>query len=165
MANSCNNLQNPVDYPEAEEETYDLLYHFAKACKAAGTLSCAVSVLTSKTEEAIDFEYGVEPHEIVTAYSGLLADCGVTDIVCSPQEAAAIIEYGDQININTPGVRLPNTSKDDQARVNTPRAAFAAGVKRIICGRNIYDPKIDGDNYDVVYTNIQKIFDNIEGRD
>ena len=96
-------------------------------------------------------------------------DCGVSDIVCSPQEVAEVrrlkkinVDTGEWqpngIEINTPGVRLPGSSKDDQARVMTPCQALASGANRLVIGRDLSrDGKFS--------QNFAKIMANIEGGD
>ena len=162
MAGACNTWKSPDSQGVKDEKQYDLLYHFADLCSTAGTLSCAVTVLTSKTPQAVSSEYNCTAKVAVIDYARLMEDCSLTDIVCSPQEATALIEDDCHLSINTPGVRLPGSNKDDQSRITTPHDAFASGVERIVVGRDIYRK---GENYDVIIPNIQKIFANIEGRD
>ena len=72
-------------------------------------------------------------------YVGILQECGFTDVVCSPDEVAAIRSVPDfaDLNLNTPGIRLPDAAADDQARKNTPEGAVAAGATRLVIGRPI----------------------------
>ena len=93
---------------------------------------------------------------------------GFTDIVCSPLEAMAIRrEFGSKlipffdgglypIALNTPGVRMPGSSNDDQARVMTPHEAIQAGAERVVIGRDI----TKNEEY---AKNIAAIIKNIEG--
>lgn len=164
MAGACSNMQFLTPGSDQKEEDCDLLYRFAITCKQANTKSCAVTVLTSKTAATIRYEYRCTPKQAVANYATLMTECGFTDIVCSPNEAETLIDHDYRLDINTHGVRLSDSNKDDQARVQTPHEAIHSGVKRIVCGRDIYDAKRDDDNYHVVYRNIQRIFDNIEGR-
>lgn len=161
MAGACSTWLGPKELVK-EQDKPDLLYDFATLCREAGTLSCAVTVLTSKTPHAISNEYNSTAESAVLDYAELMQKCGLTDIVCSPQEAGYIIENQISLDINTPGVRLPGSNKDDQSRVTTPYDAIAYGVKRIVVGRDIYRK---GEDYSTVITNIEKIFANIEGRD
>lgn len=162
MAGACSTWKSPDSLGVKDEKDYDLLYNFAKLCSAAGTLSCAVTVLTSKTQYAVLNEYNCTAESSVIHYSHLMEECGLTDIVCSPQEAAALIRDGCRLDINTPGVRLPGSSKDDQSRINTPHDAITFGAKRIVVGRDIYRK---GEPYDNIVPNIERIFADIEGRD
>lgn len=138
----------------------DALKRFADACHEVETKPCAVTVLTSKTEKLCSKEYrGRLPVEQVLTYVEMLIEAGFTDVVCSPLEAEAIRhEFESSINVNTPGVRLPDNKSDDQARVMTPRKAFEAGVNRIVVGRPITgDGTVDnfGKNYAKIIENIQ----------
>lgn len=161
MAGACSTWLSPKELVK-DTDAPDLLYDFATLCREAGTLSCAVTILTSKTPHAVSCEHNSTVESAVLDYAELMQKCGMTDIVCSPQEAASIIDNRISLNINTPGVRLPGSSKDDQSRVTTPHDAFDAGVKRIVVGRDIYRK---GEDYSTVTSNIEKIFANIEGRD
>lgn len=160
MAGACNTYITPhTPIRKRSDSEYDLLYHFAVLCREADTLSCAVSVLTSKTTSAVKHEYRTDPNAATVNYAHLMQDCALTDIVCSPQEVEALLNNDIRLDINTPGIRLPGSNLDDQSRVNTPSGAFAAGVKRIVVGRDIYRV---GENYETIFTNIEKIFTNIK---
>lgn len=117
----------------------DGLKMFADACHNVGTLPCGVTVLTSKTDKIVGREYGRTPVDQVLVYVGILQECGFTDVVCSPDEVAAIRSVPDfaDLNLNTPGIRLPDAAADDQARKNTPEGAVAAGATRLVIGRPI----------------------------
>jgi len=118
----------------------DALKRFADACLASGTLPCAVTVLTSKTPPMVATEFnGRTPDEQVLTYVEMLLGAGFTDIVCSPLEAEAIHAESrfDGMSLNTPGIRLPGSSMDDQARVDTPFAAIAAGANRLVIGSDL----------------------------
>lgn len=126
-------------FEDAEKNNLDALKRFADACQKAGTKSCAVTVLTSKSDELCREEFhGRSPLEQVLAYVEMLIRAGFTDVVCSPKEARAIREeFGDAIDINTPGIRLPKSDTHDQKRVTTPHQAFEAGATRIVVGRDL----------------------------
>ena len=69
----------------------------------------------------------------------MLERAGFSDVVCSPQEVAAIRSDSrfDLLDLNTPGVRLADTSSDDQARTDTPSGAVRNGSDRLVIGRNL----------------------------
>ena len=140
----------------------DFLSKFAELCLDAGTLSCAVTVLTSKTKVLISEEFGLSvadrASKPVEFYANLMQKCNLTDIVCSPEEIAAVRKYG--LNINTPGIRLSGDSHDDQARVDTPSSAIKSGATRLVIGRSIYNPAKD--KVEDVPQNIQRVLDDIE---
>jgi orotidine-5'-phosphate decarboxylase len=136
MANSCSTMQmDPKDKKQLEA-----LKRFADMCLAAETLPCAVTVLTSKTPETVAYEYnGRTPIEQVLAYVELLLAAGFTDVVCSAQEAAAIRSESrfDELDLNTPGIRLPGSDTRDQSRVMSPAEALEAAVDRLVIGQDL----------------------------
>lgn len=154
MAGVCStgtSLSSNPDAPEVDE-----LYQFANLCRDAGTKSCVVTVLTSKTEQLAEKEFGKPVFEAVTFYATGAINCGITDVVCSPLEAKIVQALGGHIGINTPGVRLPESSNDDQSRVMTPAKALANGATRLVIGRDL--------SRDGKFTeNLAKIMANIEG--
>ena len=63
---------------------------------------------------------------------------GISGVVASPQEAAALREIlGPDAFIVTPGVRPAGAALGDQSRVATPAQAFANGASHIVVGRPI----------------------------
>ena len=131
----------------SDEKKIDALKRFADLCREAGTKSCIVTVLTSKTERMVTWEYtGVSSREQVQFYTELAASMGITDITCSARDIDYIqaTSYKElEVEINTPGIRLPNTDRRDQARIMTPYDAFKCGSDRLIIGSNLTDG--DGD--------------------
>jgi orotidine-5'-phosphate decarboxylase len=130
-----------------EPDKIEALKRFADWCHEVGTLPCAVTVLTSKSDEMAAREFNrpfdeEHPHpalEQVLVYTELLVECGFSDMVCSPLEATTIRSESrfDSINLNTPGIRLPESSTHDQSRTDTPKAAIASGVTRLVIGRDL----------------------------
>lgn len=135
MAGACSTGLMKGDNPKR----IDALKRFADACAAVGTKSCAVTVLTSKSPELCEHEFSTGQLDQVLFYVDLMCQAGLTDIVCSPLEAEGIrkIEKYDGLYINTPGVRMPGSSKDDQARVATPLQALQNGANRLVIGRDL----------------------------
>lgn len=118
----------------------DGLKQFAEICLESSVLPCAVTVLTSKTEEIVYREFnGHDAIGQVIAYADWLQKFGFTDMVCSPQEAEAIRQHVslNSLCLNTPGVRMPGDAVGDQARVATPGHAVLSGVDRVVIGRPI----------------------------
>lgn len=121
------------------DDELDVLNQFAIECKQAGTKPCVVTVLTSKTDSLAEYEYNVTTNEVVFSYVSLAIGCGVTDIVCSPKEAEFLRQatgWPEYMRLNTPGVRLASSSKDDQERVMTPGEALFKGADRLVIGRD-----------------------------
>jgi len=102
-------------------------------------LVLAVTVLTSLSDAALQ-EIGVvgrvRDHALVLAT--LARNCGCDGIVASPLEARLIRQdLGAGFIIVTPGIRPAGSGREDQARVNTPAEAIAAGADYIVMGRPI----------------------------
>lgn len=117
----------------------DALKRFHDACNNAGTRSCVVTVLTSKSANMVAHEYSNDPIGQVLRYIGIAYSAGIRDIVCSPAEVQAIRAGGRDdrayLSLITPGVRLAGSSHDDQQRVMTPGQAIALGASRVVIGR------------------------------
>jgi len=125
---------------DPDTKKVDALKRFADVCRDVGTRPCAVTVLTSKDEPMVAREFnGRTPIDQVLVYTEMLIDAGFTDMVCSAKEAVAIRDEPafDLIQLNTPGIRLPGSSADDQARITTPFGAISAGVDRLVIGRDL----------------------------
>jgi orotidine-5'-phosphate decarboxylase len=102
----------------------------------------AVTALTSLDARGVAEVWGRPSVASVTDEVLRLADLGlqsgVTGIVCSGLEAAAIRSaFGEALQLLVPGVRLAGSSVDDQARVVTPSDAVAAGARYIVVGRTV----------------------------
>lgn len=126
------NAENPKEI--------DALKRVADLCHDEDVLPCAVTVLTSKRPLRAKLEFnGRSAKDQVLTYTEMLRDCGVTYVVCSPQEAAAIRSEStfNGLQLVTPGIRMPGTPKDDQARTMTPAEAIAAGSDYLVIGRNL----------------------------
>jgi orotidine-5'-phosphate decarboxylase len=159
MAGAC----STGNYNTTDKNDLDALARFAEACIDAGTKSCVVTVLTSKSEQLVFSEFGSSPIDQVMKYTHMAMKSGITDIVCSPKEIKVIrglIEFND-IWLNTPGVRLPGSSKDDQKRVTTPREALISGANRLVIGRDLTGNPNDGDIVERIKRNYDKIMENI----
>lgn len=111
-----------------------------KAVEGSTTRILAVTVLTSVSEAVLRNEIGIceTPQAAVTRLAVQAVDAGAHGIVCSPLEITALRKAlgGDPL-IVTPGVRPEWASKDDQARVMTPREAARAGASMVVVGRPI----------------------------
>ena len=162
MLNVMAGICSTCDYGASKDSKQrDALRRFSDACAEVGTLSCAVTVLTSKNSDACAAEFSTfSPVTQVLKYVQMLFGAEVRNVVCSPKEAIHIRErYGNYLTINTPGVRLPGSSKDDQQRVTTPHDALENGANRLVIGRDLI--RGDGDLVDRVKQNYEKILENI----
>ncbi len=99
----------------------------------------AVTVLTSlSAEDLSEAGFGEPPAALVLRLAGLAHDSGLDGVVCSAQEAQALrARFGPAFELVTPGIRPPEASTDDQARVATPAAAVRAGSTYLVIGRPI----------------------------
>lgn len=98
-----------------------------------------ITVLTSMNDESLT-EIGVcrPMNEQVLAMASLAHRSGLSGVVASPQEAAALREQlGEDAFIVTPGVRPVGSDLGDQSRVATPLQAFENGASHIVVGRPI----------------------------
>ena len=106
-------------------------------------LLIAVTILTSLTEkdlEAVGLQGSAEQN--VLRLAKLTEKTGLDGIVCSPWEVLTLRnEVGENFKLVTPGIRPTGSSKDDQARVMTPRSALSAGSDYIVIGRPITQAK------------------------
>lgn len=103
------------------------------------TLLIAVTVLTSMTEANLS-ELGIQHplSEQVLHLAGLAHNSGLDGVVCSAQEAQLLKQkFGPQFKLVTPGIRLLEDAKDDQARVCTPYQALQNGSDYLVIGRSI----------------------------
>ena len=102
-------------------------------------LLIAVTVLTSLDDAAlprVGFSGTVAAN--VERLARLARACGLDGVVCSAQEASLVREAttDDFVRV-TPGIRLDNDRRDDQARVVTPREAVRLGTHYLVIGRPI----------------------------
>lgn len=144
-----------AESPDLQE--IDALKRFADACHSVGTLPCAVTVLTSKTNVAVLQEFNRSAEGEALFYVEQLISFGFTDIVCSPLEATAIRRAYPlaAISLNTPGVRLPDSPADDQSRIMTPRKALESGATRLVIGRDLSRNAAYVENYAAILSNIE----------
>ncbi|HZP93997.1 MAG TPA: orotidine-5'-phosphate decarboxylase [Burkholderiales bacterium] len=99
----------------------------------------AVTVLTSMNAQDLrEVGIALEPSVAALQLARLAHDCGLDGAVCSAQEAAAVrAACGGAFLRVTPGIRLPESSADDQKRIMTPRRAVEAGADYLVIGRPV----------------------------
>ena len=102
-------------------------------------VTLGITVLTSMSPEALAATGVARPlPEQVAALAAQAKEAGISGVVASPQEAAALREIlGPDAFIVTPGVRPAGAALGDQSRVATPAQAFANGASHIVVGRPI----------------------------
>jgi orotidine-5'-phosphate decarboxylase len=102
-------------------------------------LVLAVTVLTSLSDVDLQ-ETGVagRTQDRALVLATLARNCGCDGVVASPHEACVIRQaLGVGFVIVTPGIRPAGSGKRDQARVNTPAEAIAAGADYLVVGRPV----------------------------
>ncbi|WP_066803154.1 orotidine-5'-phosphate decarboxylase [Moraxella oblonga] len=107
------------------------------------TLLIGVTVLTSMTDEAL-IELGINDKvsNQVLRLAKLTQASGLDGVVCSAQEAKLLKStLGADFKLITPGIRLPDDSRDDQQRICTPKDAVANGSDFLVIGRSITTAK------------------------
>ncbi len=102
-------------------------------------LITAVTVLTSMDEQTLK-TLGIEVslEEQVNRLATLAKNNGIDGVVCSALEAKRLKQkLGKDFILVTPGIRLANSSQDDQHRIMTPKKALQAGSDYLVIGRPI----------------------------
>jgi orotidine-5'-phosphate decarboxylase len=100
----------------------------------------AVTVLTSMdAAELTAVGVPTPPAEQVLRLARLAKISGVTGLVCSPEEVAAVRQaMGPSARLVVPGIRpAGHTASDDQRRVATPAETIARGASMLVVGRPI----------------------------
>lgn len=103
-------------------------------------LVIGVTVLTSISAETLRHELSVPivMENQVTHLAQLAQNSGLSGVVASPQEIAAVkAACGPGFLVVTPGVRPAWAAKNDQARIMTPAEAVRSGVDFMVIGRAI----------------------------
>ena len=118
------------------KEVVDTINKFPKKKRP---LLLGVTVLTSlDSKSLVELGWMKDVNRNVTNYALLSKKAGLDGVVCSALEIEIVRKAcGNNFIIVTPGIRLENTSNDDQARVVSPRAAFGKGSDYIVIGRPI----------------------------
>lgn len=99
-----------------------------------------VTVLTSFSSETLPPYLREFPIvEQVRQLAASAIDCGLSGLVCSPEEVADLRARHPSAFLVTPGIRLSDGTKDDQRRVLGPHQALARGASALVIGRPIVD--------------------------
>lgn len=114
----------------------------------------AVTVLTSMTpQDLVDIRVAPQDlldmsadeqqdfiTELVMAWAENAVAAGVDCLLSSPKEGAAMRAKWPSTELIFPGIRMPDSPKDDQARTMTPYEAVLAGANGLVIGRPIRKP-------------------------
>ncbi len=99
----------------------------------------AVTVLTSMDASELS-AVGIRaaPGDQVPRLAAVAKDAGLSGLVCSVQEVAALrAQLGPAWTLVTPGIRPAGAAVGDQKRVGTPASATLAGSSLLVVGRPI----------------------------
>ena len=103
-----------------------------------------VTILTSLNDndlKIIGNDSGVMQQ--VEHFAKIAKEMGV-GVVCSGHEAKTVRKIlGSNLQIFTPGIRMPNDNSDDQQRVCTPLEIIKNGYDKIIMGRSLIKGNIE----------------------
>ncbi len=100
----------------------------------------AVTALTSLADADVGaLGFGSSAAEMATRLAEIAVRAGVGGLVCSAREAAALRTRFAGVFLCTPGIRPAGVAAGDQARVETPAAAIAAGSSLLVVGRALHD--------------------------
>ncbi len=102
----------------------------------SGMLLFAVTILTSASPAEAGFASEAQVTEAVAAKALQARRWGLSGVVCSGLEAAAVkTATGGNFLCLCPGIRLAGEKADDQRRVMTPGEAASAGADFLVIGR------------------------------
>ena len=79
--------------------------------------------------------------EMVMRWSEAAVRAGIDIILSSPRESSTIHARWPEKELYSPGIRMPYSLPDDQARTMTPGEAVLNSVKYIVVGRPIRNPE------------------------
>ena len=99
-----------------------------------------VTVLTSLSDKSLKKTGHTKSVKTLVIHQAKLAkSAGLDGIVCSAKEAKLIKKICKNMEIVTPGIRLPgdNIQDQDKNRVLNPKSAFENGATAIVIGRSI----------------------------
>ncbi|MGE4132827.1 MAG: orotidine-5'-phosphate decarboxylase [Bdellovibrionales bacterium] len=126
-------------------------------CKVRPFRVLAVTILTSFKQDTLAPNSDQQPiAEQVMTLAKLAVNCGITGLVCSPEEVERLRQACPETYLVTPGIRLGHEDRSDQQRVSDPLTALRRGANALVVGRPIYaslDPALAAKAY---YEEIQK---------
>lgn len=118
----------------------EMIYQAKQGLSGSSTKLMAVTILTSMDNEVLEQELGLQGNveENVIRFASLAKEAGADGVVSSVHEVPVIKKYcGTDFLSITPGIRLADSSRDDQKRVATPGKAKELGSDFLVVGRSI----------------------------
>ena len=155
--NSLKDLKNVSYLTVHVSGGFDMLRAVKKASKNINKKLkiIGVTVLTSFSDVSIKkIGHTKKINDLVKKQAKLAKLAKLDGIVCSGYEAKFLNKICKNMEIITPGIRLPGDSKQDQKRVMTPSQAFQNGATSIVIGRSITKGEIKN--------NIQKLIKSLD---
>ncbi|OEF96151.1 orotidine 5'-phosphate decarboxylase [Desulfuribacillus alkaliarsenatis] len=122
------------------EKARESAQEVAKSLDIPMPLLIGVTQLTSTDQSTLNEQIGInEPiQETVVRYAKLAKAAGLDGVVASAQEVPLIKDAcGVEFITVTPGIRMTDSSVDDQVRITTPKQAVELGTDYMVIGRNI----------------------------
>ena len=99
----------------------------------------AVTALTSLGDgEVSALGFGASAADMAERLAGVAVGAGIGGLVCSAREAPALLARHPGVFLCTPGIRPAGAALGDQARVETPAVAIAAGSSLLVVGRPLH---------------------------
>ena len=99
----------------------------------------AVTALTSLSDAEVNtLGFGPSAAEMAGRLADVAVKAGAGGLVCSAHEARALRARYPAVFLCTPGIRPAGVAAGDQARVETPSAAIAAGSSLLVVGRALH---------------------------
>jgi len=118
----------------------EMIYQAKQGLAGSSTKLMAVTILTSMDNNVLGQELGLSGNveENVIRFAALAKEAGADGVVSSVHEVPVIKKHcGDDFLSITPGIRLADSSQDDQKRVATPEKAKELGSDFLVVGRSI----------------------------
>jgi len=106
----------------------------------ARPLLLGVTILTSHEEKTLESELGIKRSlkDQVLHLAGLAKEAGLDGVISSPEETEFLRRaFGKGFVLVTPGIRLPESDKNDQKRTLTPQDALRRGADYLVVGRPV----------------------------
>ena len=125
--------------PQMLEDAMESISVEADRMRVLPPLLFGVTVLTSLDNNDLKkIGYRADYYNSVLNLARIAVDSKIDGLICSPREVKKIrCNFGDDLLIATPGIRLSEDDHDDQKRVSTPFTALKDGADYVIVGRSI----------------------------
>jgi len=111
----------------------------AGRAKVAAPRILAVTALTSLSDADVGgLGFGPSVGAMAARLAEVAVRAGAGGLVCSAREVPALRARHPELFLCTPGIRPAGAEVGDQARVETPAAAIAAGSSLLVVGRPLH---------------------------